>query len=129
MATPSGYVREIKSMKDEIKRTNERMKALRLQLKTTQTHLYNYMVAHNLEEFENIKAAKIKPVAKPKQKTKAQKRQEGVELFYTIGVPDPETLYEQFLSTQKAKPVPSAAAAETGAAAAEYEEPSQDDDF
>ena len=104
MATPSGYVREIKSIKEELKRIAERAKALKVQQKATETHLYNYMIKHRIEEFEGIKVTKISPRPKAQRKSKAQKRAEAVNLFHQIGVPDPETLYEEFLATQKAKP-------------------------
>lgn len=102
MATPSSYVREIKSIKEELKRTAERTKLLKKQQKTTEGHLYNYMVKHHIEEFEGIKAAKIAPKPVVKRRSKAQKRAEGVQLLFQIGVPDPETTYEEFLATQKA---------------------------
>lgn len=111
MATPGGYVREIRSIKEELKRISERAKQLKLQQKTTEDHLYNYMVKHRMEEFEGIKVGKIAPKLKAQRRSKAQKRAEGVQLLYQIGVPDPENLYEVFLATQKATK-PSAAANE-----------------
>src|SRR5687767_7311385 len=103
MAMPSGYVREINSIKDELKRINGRTKALKTQQKITEGYLYTYMVKHGLEEFEGIKLKKITPKPKALRKSNTQKKEEAIRLFYGIGVPDPEGLYEEFLATQKVK--------------------------
>lgn len=104
MGSPMGYVREISSIKAEIKRLAEHTKQLRIQAKKTEAHLYAYMVRNNLEEYEGFKQAKLKPKPKNLRKSKAQKRSEGVTLLHQIGVPDPETFYDDFVATQKPKP-------------------------
>ena len=102
----SGYVKEINSLDAEIKRTNVHLKAMRLQKRAAQTHLYNYMISHNLEVIgEGKNAITLKKCAPPKPRAKAkpkkEKREDALRLFQEAGIPNPDTFYNEFEKTQK----------------------------
>jgi len=104
MSNPEAYVREIKSLNDEFKRSNDRLKSLREQRKFKQTLLYKYMVEHNLEKYEGITINSIRPRDPIKRKPEAIKRKDAIELFRQAGINNPEDFYAEFKITQKGVP-------------------------
>lgn len=103
MVNPSSYVNEIQSLKKEMARLNKSLKELRQQRRTAETHLYNYMVRHNMESYGRIKRSSIQPRDKIKRMTPTQRREAGVRFFREIGATDPETIWSEFSATQKSK--------------------------
>lgn len=103
MSIPSTYVKTLKSCEDAIKRTNEHLKSLRAQHKTTQERLYKYMNSHNLTEFEGIKIQKIKPKEKTPRKKESEKKNDAIQLFSEIGAENPEELWKRVKEIHKAK--------------------------
>lgn len=102
------YLREIHTLDIEIKRVNDRAKALRTQKQTAKTHLYNYMKRHNLQQVQDgTKVITINQCLPPKARAKAKPKkarvQEAIELFRMAGIPNPDSFYEEFEATQKAK--------------------------
>ena len=69
MNYPEACVREIKSIDEALKRLNDHVKKLREKKKTTQQHLYDWMVSRQLDEYEGYKAEKIAPKPKKIKKT------------------------------------------------------------
>lgn len=98
---PSGYISEINSINEELKRIDKRAKALRAQKLVAQSRLYDYMRNNHLSEFQGIKASSIAPKPKRLTKSKDEKRDDAVSLFRSQNINNPESLYEQFLKTQK----------------------------
>lgn len=102
MASPSGYVYEIKSLRKEIKRLNDHLSVLRSQKRTAEGRLYNYMVKNNLNKYEGITLGSIKPNSeKFPRKRKSDKKRDAIQLFRDTGINDPETFWNQFLETQR----------------------------
>lgn len=97
----SGYYNEIKSLDKEIKRLNTQTRKLREQKKRAQSHLYEWMVAHDIEKYENISLKSIEPKDRRRQKPKKLRKNDAVQLFYQTGIPDPEGFWEEFQRTQK----------------------------
>lgn len=100
MAFPTSYVKEIESLKKEIKRLNSHLKSLRQQRKQSEKHLYNYMVANNLESYEGITAKSIKPKA-IQRKPLSQKKSDAIKLFRDSGIEDAEKFWDEFQATQR----------------------------
>lgn len=102
------YVREINNLDAELKRCNDRAKMLREKKQKVRLNLYNYMVRHNLTQVQNgdkvITIEQCKP-PKPRTKVKPKKQRisEALELFRSVGIPNPEEFYSEFESTQKIK--------------------------
>lgn len=102
------YVREINNLDAELKRCNDRAKMLREKKQKARLNLYNYMVRHNLTQVQNgdkvITIEQCKP-PKPRNKVKPKKQRisEALELFRSVGIPNPEEFYSEFESTQKIK--------------------------
>jgi hypothetical protein len=102
------YIREINSLDAEIKRSNDRTKALRTQRQNAKNNLYNYMVRHKLEQVTyGTTTLKIEQCAPPKPRSKVKPKKlrtaEAIELFRTVGIPNPEGFYSEFEATQKSK--------------------------
>lgn len=95
------YVNEIRSIDRELKILNSRIKSLRLQKKASQGHLYKYMKNRNLEEFEKIKLKSITPKPPTPRKPLKKKKEDALELFRDVGIPDPDGFWRDFQSTQK----------------------------
>ena len=104
MSNPEAYVREIKSICEEIKRSNTRLSTLREQRKYKQSLLYKYMVDRGLEKFEGITINSISPKAPKPRKPEVEKRKDAVELFRQAGISNPEDFYTEFKTTQIAHP-------------------------
>ena len=101
MSNPDAYVREIKSLSNEIKRSNERLNTLRKQRKSKQLLLFKYMEEHNLEKYEGITINSIRPRGPIKRKPEVEKRKDAVELFRQVGIGNPEEFYIEFKNTQR----------------------------
>lgn len=98
---PDSYVKEIQSIKEELKRINSHAKKLREQKKAAEKRLYQYMKNNDLPKYEGITIKSITPKeAKPRKPAKA-KKSDAINLFYQIGVPDPESFWDEFQQTQR----------------------------
>jgi len=95
------YVSKIKTLDETIKRYNKLLKKLREQKKESQGHLYAYMVRRSLDEYKGIKLAKIAPKEAPIRKKQKDKKNDAIQLFNEIGIPDPEGFWHDFQETQK----------------------------
>jgi hypothetical protein len=104
MATPDSYIRQISELDIAIKRNREQGKKLREQKSLAQSRLYAYMVRHGMEEYQGIKVNKIKPPLKTKRKSNKRRREDGIRLFHQVGIPDPESFWNEFQGTQKILP-------------------------
>ncbi len=100
MSRADAYVREIQSLKAEIKRLNAHVKRLRDQKKEKEGHLYKYMVKNNLEKHNGITIKSIRPKEKIQRKTPTQKKEDAIKLFRNIGIPRPENFWLEFQDTQ-----------------------------
>jgi hypothetical protein len=101
MSNPEAYVREITSLKSEIKRLNGSMKTLREQCREKQDLLYKYMTKNGIEKYQGITAKSIRPRNKIPRKPEKEKRKDAISLFEEAGITDPETFYQEFKATQK----------------------------
>lgn len=107
MADP--YIGEINSLDAEIKRITLHLKELREQKQKALDNLYNYMINHNLESVSNgsktisIKTCRPKEL-KPKTKSKKKRKEDAIELFREVGIPNPIEFWNQFTITQKSIP-------------------------
>jgi hypothetical protein len=97
-----GYVREIKSLRKEIKRLNGNLKLLRDQKNLVEGHLYQYMKKNGIEKIDGITINSIKPrEERLPRKKKSEKKRDAIGLFQDIGVNDPEALWLEFQATQR----------------------------
>jgi hypothetical protein len=98
-------IKEIESLKEEIKRINlEKIKWTNRKTKL-ETELYNMMLRQNVDSYGGYKRDKLKPKPKtpPKRKKKKEKYNDAIQLFIETGIPDPERFYEELQKTQKVK--------------------------
>lgn len=102
---PSGYINEINSITEDLKRRDAVSKKLREQKKIAQGRLYDYMKNNNIAEYQGIKASSIAPKPKKILKTKEEKKDDAIALFRAKGVHDPEDFYEKFIKTQKTEEI------------------------
>lgn len=101
MSAAEGYVRQIKSLDDALRRHNEQTKIIRVQRTKAKERLYKWMKSNNQDEYQGYKIDKLAPRPKvPRKKTK-EKKEDALRLFSTIGVDDPEELWIAFQRTQK----------------------------
>lgn len=100
-----GYIKEIESIKKELKLLSERRKALTQRKQKLEKGLYDVMRRNQMEIYQGYKKAKLqpKPTSTAPRKKKKEKYNDAIRLFTEIGVPDPEGFYEQFQKTQKSK--------------------------
>jgi hypothetical protein len=100
----TSYVREIKSIVQEIKRLNDTAKRLKTQKLEKEGYLYQYMKDRGMTEIEGIKIGKICPKnEKIKRKKQSEKRDDALKLFRQVGVDDPESLWNRLEETRKSK--------------------------
>ena len=104
MSDPAGYIRQIKSIDDTLKRLNAETKSLRKQKKVSQERLYSWMIKRNVEEYEGFKIEKLAPKPKARRKKEKDKREDALRLFGEVGINDPDAFWESFKATQKALP-------------------------
>lgn len=106
--TPESYLIEINNIDVELKRINQHAKNLRAQKAKTMNGLHQYMVSHNLEQVtdgkKTISLNKFEPKKKAKSKPKKQKRNDTLQLFRDVGIPNPEQFYEELETIQKIVP-------------------------
>ena len=102
MSSPEGYIREIKSLRKEIKRMNDHLKALRDQKKIAEDRLYRYMKKNDIEKLDGVTIKSIKSQnEKIPRKKKSEKKRDAIELFKEIGAADPERFWIDFQATQR----------------------------
>jgi hypothetical protein len=92
--------KEIQSIDKELKRLSQMAKKLREQKKKHQTIILNYMDKIGIDKWEKYDASKLNPEKKTRKKA-VEKKKDAIELFRRIGVPQPETFYNEFKQTQK----------------------------
>lgn len=97
------YIRQLKDLDSALKNYTLKMKQLRDQKKQVNSNLYNFMIKHNLEEYQGIKLQKITPKEKVKRKKAKEKKEDALKLFYEIGIQNPESFWESLQKTQKPK--------------------------
>jgi len=91
----SSFVAEINSLEKELKRIGTLSKQLKLQKKTAEGNLYNYMCSLGIETYENYSLAKLKPKEKKKRMSRKEKRNNFIQLMTEIGAPDPYSLWNE----------------------------------
>lgn len=101
MSNPDGYVREINSIKQELKRLTQRSKMLRKQQAAAKLNLFHYMDRHGLTKYNGITIKSITPREKVRRKPQKQKQQDAIALFEEIGIPHAQEFYQEFLYTQR----------------------------
>lgn len=89
------YVREIESIKDELKRLTLKAKLLRDQKKKAEDNLYLAMDKLGLEEFKSIKRDKIKPKIRQKRKSSKVVTSETLDMLRLAGIADYENFYNK----------------------------------
>lgn len=94
-------VRRLKEIDAALKRVNSQAKELRLKKAKATEQLYKAMVKKGVEQYEGYTLKKVQPKVRAKKKPVKQKKADAIELFRTVGIDDPETLYEEFEKTQK----------------------------
>ena len=102
----SSYISEIVSIDTEIRRLNSVIKQLREQKKVAQGHLHQIMESTGKEEmsFNGHKITKKQcapPKPRAKAKPKGQRKNDALELFKNVGIPNPEQFYSEYQQTQK----------------------------
>lgn len=100
-----GYIKEIESIKKELKLLTERRKILTARKQKLEKGLYDLMKRNQMELYQGYKKEKLqpKPVNTGPRKKKKEKYNDAIRLFMEIGIPDPESFYEQYQKTQKSK--------------------------
>jgi len=111
MSNGEGYIRQISSIDEALKRLNAETKALRTQRTLTKQRLYEWMKSRRLDEYQGYNIDKIVPKPKIPRKKAKEKKEDAMRLFKDIGVDDPEELWVAFQNTQKHVPQPDADAA------------------
>lgn len=102
MTTPEGYIRQISSIEDALKRHNQQVKELRQKQRLAKTRLYEWMSAKGLEEYQGYTIKKVAPRPKIIRKKAKEKKEDALRLFSEIGVNDPEEFWDALQRTQKA---------------------------
>ena len=59
------------------------------------------MKNHEMQRVGKYTIKKVEPKESVKRKPLKQKKNDAIELFYRIGIPDPEGFYNDFQATQK----------------------------
>lgn len=101
MTTPEGYVRQILSIEEALKRHNKQVKDLRQKQKLAKTRLYEWMKARGIDDYEGYSIKKIEPRPKIPRKKAKEKKEDALRLFSEVGVNDPEEFWEALQRTQK----------------------------
>lgn len=104
MTTPEGYIRQISSIEDALKRHNQQVKDLRQKQRLAKNHLYEWMKSKGLEEYQGYTIKKVAPRPKIPRKKAKDKKEDALRLFSDIGVNDPEEFWEALQRTQKVAP-------------------------
>lgn len=100
MALPSGYVREIKSIDETLKRYNKIISDLRKKRNIAKDRLVKWMQNHHMDEYEGFKLNKLSKQRVP-TKPKKEKKEDALKLFNEVGINDPEEFWKMFQATQK----------------------------
>lgn len=100
-STADAYLRQLSEIDAALKRHKEQTKILTQKKKETHGRLAKWMEANGYETYGHVKLVKIKPREPAKRKPAKQKKEDALRLFSTIGVNDPESLWEEFQRTQK----------------------------
>lgn len=101
MSSADGYIREIESISDALKRLNTKSRDLRKQKNLAKERLYVYMERSGITEYRGYKAEKLKPKDKPIRKKPSEKKADALRLFAETGITDPELFWQEFQKTQK----------------------------
>ena len=101
MTTPDGYIREISSLSKEIRRINAQLLRLRAQKRQAESHLLQYMMSRNMEEYSGITQESLRP---RRRKKAAERKRDGIDYFTQLGVGDPEYAWKELQSRLKTNP-------------------------
>lgn len=102
-STADSYIRQISELNATLARLNKQTSELRKKKKEAEKRLHAWMVKNNIEEYAKVSIKKIAPKPPAKRKPAKQKKADAINLFAQIGVNDPEQLWEEFQSTQRAR--------------------------
>ncbi len=94
------YRREIESLDTELARLRTRIKELNEIKKQKQGYLYAHMMRHDISKVGKITITSITPKEKKTRRSKTEKKNAAISLFYEIGHPNPDELWERLKSTQ-----------------------------
>jgi hypothetical protein len=97
----SGYAKEIKSVDTELKRLRAHIKKLNEQKKRAEGRLFQYMERYHLDEYDGLQKAKIKPKEPVKRKKPKEKREAVINLLFSSGIADAETVWEEMQKINK----------------------------
>jgi len=100
-SSADSYVRQIKDIDSALKRLNTQSAELRKKKKEATHRLYVWMEKNNVESYSTFNIKKIAPKQRAKKKPPKKRREDAITLFSSIGVNDPETLWEEFQKTQQ----------------------------
>lgn len=95
------YVKEIRGLDSSIKKLNSEKNKLQARKKELEGYLYEYMRSRNLEEVDGITIKKVKPKPPTIKKKAKEKKEETLELYRNIGIPDPDEFYSQVEKIRK----------------------------
>ena len=98
-----GYITQLASINDTLKRLTSKVKDLKRQKKDIEERLRRWMEKNGYEECEGYKLTKLQPKPKAPRKKKADKKRDAIQLFADIGIDDPDELYEKLRETEKIK--------------------------
>ncbi len=121
----STYVRELRSIDQEMRRLRKQLKTLQTLKQAPTTALYNFLnsqmfLQHSRVEggktlylireewtdnYEGIPIKKLLPRLPRKIKSATAKKRDALTFFRQEGVPDPDAFFERFYSTQTVAPV------------------------
>jgi hypothetical protein len=106
---PDAYIKEIRSIDNEIKRLATHTKGLREQRAKNMNSLYIYMSNNKIDKIGEGKGAiTIKQCGprdnKKKMKPKKQRREDSIEKLRERGIPDPESFYEEYERSKYREP-------------------------
>lgn len=101
MSRGDAYVREIQNYTQEIVRLKTERDKLIAKRKLAERHLYDFMVQMGVDRVGTVTKKSVTPKQPTHRKKLSDKKRDAIKLFYQIGAPDPEELYERFRQTQK----------------------------
>lgn len=99
----SSYVTQIESINKELKRISVESKKLREKKKMVEYKLFQYMEKRNIDQVDGIKKKKVEPKEKVVRPKKKEKEQATRELFWKMGVQDPDLILEKLKEIQSGK--------------------------
>lgn len=99
---PDGFVRQINSLDETLKKYNEKIKELKKKREFAHAKLSEWMNKKRLDTYKGI-SAKKPPAPRKKPVTKKYKNQHTRKLLQDIGVPDPDDILERLNKINEGK--------------------------